>query len=135
METSRHIHHREIKLFAEDAANNKDPWSLWEVSGDGMFWESIQASSALWNPELIYRRKLGYIKVNGTKVSAPINNYPENGTPIYIVDFNLEGNVSQDVWNSGYTPTIYVDMGITHLTREAAALHAEALLSTEIWKD
>lgn len=50
-----HKHHKEMLLYAQDAAVHKEPWKLWEFSFNGD-WKSLE-SHPRWDVSTDYRRK------------------------------------------------------------------------------
>ena len=79
------------------------------------------------------RIKTDTININGIEVPEPMREMPPEGTSVYWPGFGSESDdthtESADV---GYYPTMLPDLlrkGLLHLTKEAATIHAKALLS------
>lgn len=53
-----HKHHKEMLLYAQDAALHEEPWKLWEWSEKGEnYWRDIMNGNPVWCEWLEYRRK------------------------------------------------------------------------------
>lgn len=51
-----HKHHKEMLLYAQDAAVHKEPWKLWEWRDDYFDWTTL-SGNPVWNVNGEYRRK------------------------------------------------------------------------------
>lgn len=79
---------------------------------------------------LEWRRKPRFILINGIEVPEPMREAPEVGAVYHIVSFSYkEGNVINEVWEDDDFSRYWLSLGLCHLTRESAEIHAQALLS------
>lgn len=127
----RHVHYKEMAQYAEDAAETDKPWERWEMQGHyTKRWYGLH-SPILWKEDIIYRRKPRTININGHEVPEPLREAPEVGTQIFIVSLSSQSRdrVAPNRWSNCAVHSTWIDDGLIHLTREAAELHARALLS------
>ena len=79
------------------------------------------------------RIKPKIININGIEVPEPMREMPPEGTSVYWPGFGPDsGDTHTESADVGYYPTMLPDLlrkGLLHLTEEAAAIHANALLS------
>ena len=142
MSNTIHPHAELMLLYAQDAMETYKPWGRWEVSIDNKTWNSIE-DNPIWMPELHYRRKPKTIRIGNYEVPEPLQELPACVlvAQVYVVCLHED---------KGYlTPSFFISKTlefqkeliakqICHLKKEAAELHAKALLSfttTEITND
>lgn len=126
-----HIHAASMLLYAQDAAETDKPWLRWETQNKiSPAWVNL-GNSPYWSPEKEYRRKPITIRIGAFDVPMPLRVAPEMGTQYFILDLsNGAGkNYSATSWNNDSVDRRWLERGISHLTEEAAGLHAKALLS------
>ena len=75
------------------------------------------------HPDLNWRIKPRMVKVGRHEWPMPLEVAPEKGAYFYIAS----GNVSQSSWDDDATDHARLEIGILHLTKEAAQQHADAL--------
>ena len=124
-----HKHAALILAYAQDAAETETPWRQWQFrSNDKSDW--VDAIGALpFNGDYDYRRKPRVIIINGIEVPEPMREKPEIGRKYFALSFDYDDGYSQQTWEDDWLDWIWLGSGICHLTREAAELHAKALLS------
>ena len=122
-----HKHAALILAYAQDAAETEKPWERWEYR-DGGAWYS-HSLNPQWHTETEYRRKPSVIIINGIEVPEPMREKPEIGRKYFALSFDYDDGYSQQTWEDDWLDWIWLGSGICHLTREAAKLHAKALLS------
>ena len=117
--------------YAQDAAETETPWRQWQFrSNDKSDW--VDAIGALpFNGDYDYRRKPRVIIINGIEVPEPMREKPENGTRYFYpcIPNGFCGEVGERRWDDDSDDQNMLSSGVIHLTREAAGLHAKALLS------
>ena len=79
------------------------------------------------------RIKPKVININGIEVPEPMREMPPEGTSVYWPGFGPDsGDTHTESADVGYYPAMLpylLRKGLLHLTKEAAAIHAKALLS------
>lgn len=124
-----HKHADLMMQYAKDAAETETPWMRWEVleekTGE---WGSLY-SPPRFCPELKYRRKPRTIRIGDYDVPEPEREPLELGQQYYYVNLGNADCWYCDYWaNRGWEIRL-LKMGLIHLTRSAAELHARALIS------
>lgn len=124
-----HKHAALMLQYAQDAAETERPWELWQCKYPFSEWEPMEPikRGAFFHPEVEYRRKPLTININGIEVPEPMREKPEDGTKYYMP--MCDNEVDCSVWANSMSDTRWLNWGVCHLTREAAELHATALLS------
>ena len=141
-ETTRHPQAELMLLYANDAMETDKPWERWEhlhKNDIGKYpWTSVTRNPT-WESCLLYRRKPKTIKIGNYDVPEPLRVAPEDGTYIYVVDLtHIEGWVQLPYGENTHGHRRLLAKGLLHFDRQAADLHAKALLSfttTEIKND
>ena len=126
-----HPHAELMAQYAEDAKETDKPWERWEVLGNNGY-SIMLLSHPTWHPSVVYRRKPSTININGYEVPEPVRVLQGGETYYcpYIGTGRQELDIAQWRHGSGFiVPRHLVEMGLVHTTREAAELHAKALLS------
>lgn len=125
-----HPHAESMALYAQDAAECAEPWTLWEGCGDSVYWYPLTRNPT-WDVDVEYRRKPRTININGHEVPEPLRVAPAHGVTIYRA-CPKELWLSSQWQDSPYQRTALA-RGLLHATSEAAEVHARALLSfTEV---
>lgn len=120
-----HKHAKEMMQYAEDAAECDEPWLLWQFNV-GQGWIDCTRMSE-FHKDHEYRRKPRTININGFEVPEPLKEMPSSGV-VWAVDLDEDYNVFD--WEvCGNIIDRMIAKRIAHSTREAAQLHARALLS------
>lgn len=113
--------------YWKEAETDAEAWRDWEYSSNaGHSWFPCNRDPQFDNRNR-YRRKPRTININGFEVPEPLREAPEYGAFYWIPSF-LHG-VRTFTWNNDGYDNPALQGGVVHLTREAAELHAEALLS------
>ena len=122
-----HKHAALMAEYAKDAVETETPWKRWEW-GDQYGWNQCPGSP-LWNVSNNYRRKPRTININGFEFPEPMRAAPEVGSAFYVPNLNEPDNPTQSVWHDCYLKQGWLCLGLAHASREAAVIHAKALLS------
>ena len=128
-----HIHAENMRLYAEDALTTDEPWLLWQWKDNLGLWRNFDSHSLTihpsWYPEVEYRRKPRTININGFEVPEPLRIEPKFEEPYWIADPASRDLADQYKWAGHTVDFRWLQRGLLHLTKEAAELHAKALLS------
>lgn len=129
------IKHPQAELmlqYAQDALETDKPWERWECCwNSNNIWNPC-SEHPVWQSEFSYRRKPKTININGFEVPEPLRKAPVDGTKVYLVDLAilLESKIIGYVYQQSVVANrFFLEAGVLHLTKEAAELHAKALLS------
>lgn len=132
-ELEGHIHAELMLEYSKDALVSKEPWNDWQFADALHEYEWLKCdTNPAWAEDTRYRRKPKTILINGYEVPEPIRNLPDLGKSgisetVWIPSLTEIPSFALGVGNS-YT-RVFFDRGLCHLTKEAAELHAKALLS------
>lgn len=124
---TKHIHAELMLEYAKDAMETETPWDKWEYcSFHAVGWEDCMTTPTWWESNK-YRRKT--VNINGHEVPEPCRKEPLVGERYCIP--NILSNVLFDefIWRRDTYDYNHLNLGLIHLTKEAAIAHAEALLS------
>jgi hypothetical protein len=142
---TKHIHAELMRQYAQDAMETDKPWKRWECNVIDEAGEVIGAWIAtiacpLWDSvNLVYRRKPKTIRIGNYDVPEPLRVAPEKGTLVFTPDFHTDKGILPIYYGDNKrTHSSLLTRGMLHLTKEAAELHAKAVLSfttTEINDD
>lgn len=125
-----HKHAHLMALYAQDAMETDKPWERWESRHPRLTEFSKMVCNPAWAEHIYYRRKKNTININGIEVSEPERKPLELKQMYYIPDF-----IEQDALYKGYrwsnhaTDNYLLLIGLIHLDKESAILHAKALIS------
>ena len=119
-----HNHAALMAQYAEDALETDAPWERWEQGGTWI-WETCRYHPS-WLPGQNYRRKPHTININGFEVPEPCIKSPELCTSLWKTTMSGRWHF---LWANTTHQKEWLRLGIVHLTKEAAELHAKALLS------
>ena len=75
------------------------------------------------------RIKPKVISINGIEVPEPMREEPEFNTEYWVADPVETGGETACMWHNMEAEKRWLSLGLCHLTEEAAAIHAKALLS------
>lgn len=130
---SKHIHADLMLQYAQDAMTTDKPWELWEFKNSAScIWSSL-AEHPSWYENLDYRRKPRTININGFDVPEPVREPLEIDEVYYTFNLSTSNIAGDTVWDGRSFDLLNLKRGLIHLTKEAAELHAKALLSfTEV---
>ena len=116
---NKHKHAELMVLYAQDAMETDEPWERWESRKcENNVWSDLD-NHPCWFTHREYRRKQRTININGYEVPEPLREIPEDAGHVYEVDFYTGVKCLEAALRNGFV----------HATKEAAELHAEALLS------
>lgn len=126
MKRIQHIHAKLMAMYALDAANTKEPWTMWQRrQGVDEFVDLISPST--WNTNFDYRRKLTSFVINGVEVPEPMRELPEVGDTYWLI--SVRSKPTSRKWEGNYKELARLHLGVMHLTENAAIAHSNALLS------
>lgn len=121
-----HKHWRLMRDYAQDAQETDRPWDRWQYRYKDGDWQD-ETGPFIFYTDFEYRRKPRTININGIEVPEPMREKPEDGTKYYMP--MCDNEVDFSVWQNSMSDNRWLSWGVCHLTREAAELHAKALLS------
>ena len=133
-----HKHAALMAQYAEDAAETDTPWVRWEIGHvlpDTKF--SPLLTHPKWDVRIKYRRKPPepvFININGYQVPEPMRVPPAIGSEYWYVHITISNGSCSCYWAYDKTDKEFFNNGICHTTKEAAELHAKALLSFTVTK-
>lgn len=127
-----HPHAGLMMKYAEIAQTTDKPWTHFEVrQNDSGVWKAIHLPLR-FDTYLEYRLKPEppkTIRIGKYDVPEPVREPLENGTEYWGVDLTAEELAWNYKWNSAVFCNLMWRRGLIHLTKEAAVIHAKALLS------
>ena len=103
-----------------------DDQNNWHLKNPCLVFDDIVAGR--FNPNR-YRVKPNVIHINGHEVPEPIKEIPSSATTYYFPNFDDCFSYATSTWTEHELDYFRLNNGLIHLTREAAILHASALLS------
>lgn len=126
-----HKHAALMLQYAQDAAETDRPWERWEFSNPSVpEWRSVEFSHPLWDEDCNYRRKPRTIRIGEFDVPEPLREAPAMESTYWAIDFFAKDSFVVDYqWDNDSTDQRMLRAGVCHATREAAELHAKALIS------
>ena len=117
---------KEILPIVEAAANGVGI----EFEQDGVWYEKPHNYLCC---DYEYRVKLKTIRIGEYDVPEPMREIPAWGTTYYVVDTVVPISPRKYTWVGDTSDISWFNIGILHSTRDAAVLHAQALISlTEV---
>lgn len=122
-----HKHAALMLQYAQDAAETARPWDLWQKQ-TGFGFEDL-GGHPHWDNCSVYRRKPRTIRIGEFDVPEPLRVAPLEGQELWTVHLSISAGVSVNYWRGENWQLYCLSSGILHLTKEAAELHAKALLS------
>ena len=115
--------------YGQDAIETDKPWERWqfknEYTGD---WASLTDHPS-WSDSTEYRRKPRTININGHDVPEPVRESLDKEDEYYTISVSSKDAIATYSWNGDSVDCRLLRLGLIHLTREAAEIHAKALLS------
>ena len=125
---TKHPHAELMMQYAQDAMETDKPWEWWQFYYDGVWWDFKR--HPIWHKSAEYRRKPRTININGHEVPEPVRTPLKNGDQYFVPSLSHSTLVWTMAWDDQGAATISdFKRGLVHTTREAAKLHAMALLS------
>lgn len=124
-----HKHAQLLLAYAQDAQETETPWERWQIREAGHLWADLVCHPG-WQLNFEYRRKPRVIVINGIEVPEPMREKPERGT-MYFTPYIITGFAfaTDAIFDDCTIDMDRLNAGLCHATREAADLHAKALLS------
>lgn len=129
---NKHPHAELMKLYAEDAMQAAEPWTLWEFQlKDEAVWHRLTNHPA-WSHEVKYRRRARVVNIDGVKFPIPTQTafgYSENRDyftiivnhfGIVVTEINRE-SISADRFNT------LLEHGLIFEQRDDCERYVEAL--------
>ena len=98
----------------------------------GEEWYGVMPKTVLryiYDGNIPLRIKPKTININGIEVPEPMREEPEFNTEYWVADPVAAGGAVDFIWQNMAADERWLSLGICHLTQEAAAIHANALLS------
>lgn len=128
-----HVHAENMALYAQDAQETDTPWKRWEIKypyENDSAWVLLPGNP-IWDERLQYRRKPKTIKINGFDVPEPCRHPLKDGELFYLPPiFSFSGELVAFEWRNSWPDRMrHLNSGLVHLTKEAAEIHAKALMS------
>ena len=127
----KHKHTELMMEYAKDALETDKPWERWEIKRYGEnFWDLFKCSRPTWIEHDDYRRKPRTININGFEVPEPYRGELKI-TGSYFTPYLSDPSdpFMKCDWGDDPEESELLSLGLIHLTKEAAILHAKALLS------
>lgn len=129
---AQHKHFELMALFAEDARVSETPWEFWEFrSPDDKndSWDQCEYAPN-WVVNFEYRRKPRTIRIGEFDVPEPMRAAPKEGSSYFIPATDAVRMLEHEsFWDGDDIDASRLSRGICHATKEAAILHAIALIS------
>ena len=122
-----HPHAAIMAEYAEVAKTNPKPWEEFERNSSSG-WVKLE-SNEQFVASREYRRKPRTININGYEVPEPLRVAPDKLSMVWVVDFFHGPNAMPFNWHGASKDYQLLSFGVIHTTKEAAELHAKALLS------
>lgn len=124
-----HVHAASMLLYAQDAAETPEPWLRWEYKdhAEGQ-WAPLPRHPSWFDPG-IYRRKLKTIRIGEFDVPEPLRTALAVGTSYYVAEIEAIDLSCYSHWGNDELDQRWLERGLIHLTKDAAELHAMALIS------
>ena len=130
---TRHKHAESMAMYAEDALVTDKPWELWQYKSANS-WRDYFHDHPRWCTDFEYRRKPKTIIINGFEVPEPMRVLPAFDDN-YFYPHLFSGGVRRFSWEGDEMDLRAFKSGLCHLTKEAAELHLEALMSFTALED
>lgn len=126
---TKHVHAELMLQYAQDALTTDTPWELWQYRyKESNVWQDPPRALAFYS-DLKYRRKPKTININGFEVPEPVREPLKLDSIYYIPAFYIDDKYSLLPWEGSKSDLYALNNGLIHLTKDAAILHAKALLS------
>lgn len=123
---SGHPHADLMAKAAEIAKTDKEWWRNFQVK-DGSVWITFSSGDFAFSPNREYRLKPRYIDIGGHQVPEPVREPLKIGQVYWLV--RIHGAIDSFEWEGDHACNAWLELGLIHLTEEAAKAHRVALLS------
>lgn len=126
----KHKHAENMLAYAQDAMETDKPWERWEYLAIecSNTWRKCEGQPA-WHFAMEYRRKPRTININGFEVPEPVWEPLEDMQEYFVPSLAYDAGADCHTWHGDKYDFRWLEKGLIHLTKEAAATHAKALLS------
>ena len=126
---AQHPHADLIMAYAKIAQTTDKPWKHFQVQVSGGIW--VDAAAELpFRAEYAYRLKPARtIRIGKYDVPEPVRGPLEDDKEYWGVDPMAEELAWKYKWHNAAFCNLRLRRGLIHLTKEAAVIHAKALLS------
>ena len=132
MPAAAHPHAELMMEYAKIAQTTDEPWTHFELrQNDSCVWEAIHLPLRFYS-HVEYRLKPDppkTIRIGEYDVPEPVREPLEKDTEYWIAHFSLVGLVDDFKWCNDNFDKRVLKNGLIHLTKEAAVIHAKALMS------
>ena len=132
MPAAAHPHAELMMEYAKIAQTTDKPWEHFEVwQNDSCVWKAIHLPLRFYS-HMEYRLKPEppkTIRIGEYDVPEPVREPLEKDTEYWIAHFSLAELANRFKWYSDEFDKRVLKNGLIHLTKEAAVIHAKALLS------
>ena len=132
MPAAAHPHAELMMEYAKIAQTTDKPWTHFEVrQNDSCVWKAIHLPLRFYS-HMEYRLKPEppkTIRIGEYDVPVPVREPLEDDKEYWGVDLTAEELAWNYKWNSAVFCNLMWRRGLIHLTKEAAVIHAKALLS------
>lgn len=128
---AQHKHFELMALFLDDARVSETPWVFWQKRYIGTqvgVWSDCNEQPG-WANDFEYRRKPRTIRIGEFDVPEPMHNKPKKGEMYFSFDQYNYDNIFDFTWLDDSADNKALALGMCHATKEAAILHAIALIS------
>ena len=122
------IKHLEVKR-----AYYNDPENVvveYDSRGFGRWMECV--GEPLWDKDEEYRIKHKTIRIGDTDVPEPVRQALKNGQEYFIACITGRSFSTEGTWSGDEYDNRWLSRGLIHLTREAAEIHAKALIFVSV---
>lgn len=124
-----HVHAELMRQYAEDWIESPAPWKNWQTRpSPDCEWKEL-CYHPEWMSSVEYRRKPRTIRIGEYDVPEPMREAPEERACYFFPTMGRPDNPLDLVWRGDEMDLANLDRGLCHSTREAAELHAKALIS------
>lgn len=122
-----HPHAELMAQYAEDAKTSIEPWTLWELRENDI-WFDLRGHP-LWNSKLEYRRKRNVIKIGEYELPRPLSIKLALGQRYWFVSIGpgTGFRAHQDKWEGALADNSRLKTGLIHMHQEDAEKYAEVL--------
>lgn len=131
IEPTSHPHAALMALYAQDAAETAEPWTRWQWRNPLVHeprWSDCK-NDFMFSSACEYRRKPETARIGEFDVPMPMTEAPEVGAEIWVIPMLSVEGAWRGIWTGQGSQPRWLRNGLIHTTREAAELHARALLS------
>ena len=127
-----HPHAELMMEYAKIAQTTDEPWTHFELrQNDSCVWKAIHLPVRFYS-HMVYRLKPEppkTIRIGEYDVPEPVREPLEKDTEYWIAHFSLAELANRFKWYSDEFDKRALKNGLIHLTKEAAVIHAKALIS------